>query len=102
MGGLPNQEQVMAVIPSRIEKEQCYVAECESQVVGVALLDDVTRLGNNLQSLYATTELSATVAMQAPEQKRILDLLLINPIFGHRRRFLLQEIMRRSQYVTCL
>eukprot|EP00873_Tetraselmis_striata_P013731 jgi/Tetstr1/433995/TSEL_023169.t1 len=85
--GMSNQPEVLESFSSTLEKGGAVVALVDGQVVGVATLI----LGVNFDLLQSNFLLSARIQMShvPPDSLAEVDMVVINPIFTHRKRDLL-------------
>jgi hypothetical protein len=84
---MSNQVEVLESFSSTLEKGGAVVAVVDGQVVGVATLI----LGVNYDLLQSNFLLSARVQMSQvlPDSLAEVDMVVVNPIFTHRKRDLL-------------
>jgi hypothetical protein len=89
---LPKRKAVYSALVEALAHETALVAVCEGQVVGFASLS----LDVDLQTLGTNFELEKAIELQYHHMDSFAELtyLVLNPIFAHRRRLFLSEMMR--------
>lgn len=76
----------------------CVVVECQSEIVGMLLMQSLAPFPHELRVLHDNFLLSPHVSLehQSPHQHALLIFSVINPLFRQHTRFVLQDTMRIS------